>query len=494
MKMSKLALLCAIAGALYAGSAFAVDGVRQPSSVQRVAFEYYAQDEGSASPSDAAPTPVADDAAPAPAMTGGGESCSSCGGAAGSCGCDSCDNGCGGSCFYDCCLGEPWKLFDNPCHECNHITIGGWFDQGFTWNTDDPSDRFNGPVTFNDRDSEYQLNQIYLYAEKATDTGGCGWDLGGRIDLLYGTDYRFTIAQGLDAHDDFTPKWNSDDRNFYGLAMPQAYGEVAYNDLKVKVGHFYTILGYEVVPSTGNFFYSHAYTMQYGEPFTHSGALAAWAPNKCVTFYGGVVRGWDNWEDPFDSHESLMGGVTFTSPDTNRSLAFAFVTGEEPIFTTGANTGNRNRYVQSIVYNHKLNDCWRYVIQSDYGHQDDAIALAAGRQDAEWYGLNTYLIRSISDCYSWGVRSEWFRDDDGFRVAPVGDFRGSNTASAGGFAGDFYEIAVGVNYKPNANWLIRPELRYDWYNGPNNGNGDQPFDNGSDDDQFLAAFDVITTF
>jgi hypothetical protein len=276
--------------------------------------------------------------------------------------------------------------------------------------------------------------------------------------------------------------------------MPQLYGEVAYNNLKVKLGHFYTILGYEVVPSTGNFFYSHAYTMQYGEPFTHTGALATWAPNKCISIMGGITRGWDNWEDPFAEGEAFLGGVTFTTPDGNRSLAFALTTGEEPVFG-GPTIAARNRYAQSIVYNHKLNDCWRYVIQSDYGHQDDAIFIQGNRrQDAEWYGLNTYLIRSISDCYSWGVRSEVFRDDDGVRVAPVGDFRGSNTASAGGFAGNFFEIAVGVNYKPNANWLIRPELRYDWYDGPDNALGNQPYDNGSDDDQFLAAFDVITTF
>ena len=46
-----------------------------------------------------------------------------------------------------------------------------------------------------------------------------------------------------------------------------------YNDWKIKLGHFYTPIGYEVVPANGNFFYTHAYTMQYGEPFTHTGVL-----------------------------------------------------------------------------------------------------------------------------------------------------------------------------------------------------------------------------
>ncbi len=75
------------------------------------------------------------------------------------------------------------------------------------------------------------------------------------------------------------------------------------------------------------------------------------------------------------------------------------------------------------------------------------------------------------------MRAEWFRDDDGFRVAPAGDYPNlgvsNNPASAGGFEGDFYEIAYGLNYKPtgNSNFILRPELRYDWYDGAANAFG-----------------------
>jgi hypothetical protein len=79
-------------------------------------------------------------------------------------------------------------------------------------------------------------------------------------------------------------------------------------------------------------------------------------------------------------------------------------------------------------------------------------------------------------------------------VAPVGDYLGNNTASAGGFAGHFYETAFGINWKPNANWIIRPEIRYDFYDGDANGAGNQPFDDGTSDEQWLMAFDIITLF
>ena len=89
------------------------------------------------------------------------------------------------------------------------------------------------------------------------------------------------------------------------------------------------------------------------------------------------------------------------------------------------------------------------------------------------------------------------RVDDGFRVAPPGDYPNlgfsNNPASAGGFEGNFYELAYGLNYKPtwNSNLIVRPEVRFDWYDGRDNALGNQPYDDGSDDSQVLTGFDVI---
>jgi hypothetical protein len=167
---------------------------------------------------------------------------------------------------------------------CSGIKVGGWLSQGFTWNPDRPDNRFNFPMTFNDRSNEYQLNQLYFFAEKPVKTDGCSWDCGGRIDVLLGTDYYFTTSTGWETNDDGTQNWNSEDgprRQFgdarmYGIAVPQLYAEVYApigHGWDIKLGHFYTPMGYETVTSTGNFFYSHAYTHQYFEPFTHWGVM-----------------------------------------------------------------------------------------------------------------------------------------------------------------------------------------------------------------------------
>ena len=70
------------------------------------------------------------------------------------------------------------------------------------------------------------------------------------------------------------PKWNSS--QYYGLALPQAYGEIGNNVVSAKLGHFYSIVGYEGVQAANNFFYSHAYSYQFAGPFTHWGGIGTW--------------------------------------------------------------------------------------------------------------------------------------------------------------------------------------------------------------------------
>ena len=125
--------------------------------------------------------------------------------------CVGCGDGCGqcGDGVLSMCGGGGIANYRKGRVQYGDFAFYGWLAQGFTINPDDPNDRFNGPLTFNDRSNEYQLNQLYFAFENIVDRCGCDWDLGGRVDLLYGTDYFFTQAAGLETHSDGTPKWNS---------------------------------------------------------------------------------------------------------------------------------------------------------------------------------------------------------------------------------------------------------------------------------------------
>ena len=91
----------------------------------------------------------------------------------------------------------PDRRLDMPRLIERDIYLYGWIEYGMganNWGTP-----FNGPVTLGDRSWQGQLNQLYFVSEHETD-GSSGWDLGGRVDLLFGTDFFYTTALGLDAY------------------------------------------------------------------------------------------------------------------------------------------------------------------------------------------------------------------------------------------------------------------------------------------------------
>ncbi len=103
--------------------------------------------------------------------------------------------------------------------------------------------------------------------------------------------------------------------------------------------------------------------------------------------------------------------------------------------------------------------------------------------------INTCSIRSTA-VGAFGWRFEWFDDPQGYVVTGL---RPGNTDARFRFPGSFYETSLGLNYKPNGNLTIRPELRYDWYDGPGGftspgvpGNPpNQPFGDNANKNQFL---------
>jgi len=471
------------------------DAAVQPAVPANRAASYYA-DEPMPMPADpSAPAAAKPSAAPAPANCNCPQ-CQACQS------CDSCGQTCGHrqgcGCPLDCPKGpDAWKLFDCCCLKENQLDMGGWVSVGFTANGDAPADRWNGPVGFNDR-NEAQMNQLYWFVKKDIDYAkNCGFEFGGRIDLAYGTESRFTEAFGLEMDDLGNDKWNSG--RFYHLALPQAYAELAWNDLGIKIGHFYTTIGNEVVTAPDNFFYSHAYTMMYGEPFTHTGVLFTKPLSEETKIHAGFHRGWDRWEDN-NGELAFLGGISHTHKNEctkkETTIAFTITTGDEIAPTTGLD-GNRTLY--SLVMTRKISDRLQYIIQHDYGWQQNGAEVIirdapSTYTTAQWYGINQYLLYQLN-CDWWsGVRLEWFRDDDGTRVAALGDSQtraNTNPAGSGGFEGNFYELTVGLNYKPvcNPNLVVRPEIRYDWYDGVG-----LPYDGATKDHQFLFGVDAIVKY
>jgi hypothetical protein len=358
--------------------------------------------------------------------------------------------------------------------------VRGWLDGGFLGNTGSPASKFNGPYNAVDRSNEPMFNQAYLINELVLPRDG-SFGVGGRADLLYGEDFFVAQSAGFEAQRNGALKWNP---QYYGLAIPQLYGEVGTKDVSVKLGHFYTIVGYESVMSVENFFYSHAYSYQFAGPFTHWGGLATAKLTDKFQVQAGLVNGW-NALDRVNNRLGVLAGLKYNT--TSWWSSFAIVTGDEP--NNPANlpgilpkSENRTRY--SYLLGLKPTSDFEYVFHHWLGLQDDCTASGS---TALWYGIDQYAYYRLTDKLRVGGRVEWFRDEEGTRV---GLNRPSNPNTPP-FEGNFYSLTFGFNYSPHPNVLLRPEIRSDWFGGSQSR---KPFQDGQADHQLLVGFDAILRF
>jgi Putative beta-barrel porin-2, OmpL-like. bbp2 len=386
-------------------------------------------------------------------------------------------NGCGSASAADCSagcgllsgdLGEPFtlvSLFDNECGG-NRLTDKGWTIGGHTqygWQSN-PDGAFAGNGTAVNQ-PEYRhayLNQAYLYAAKVAD-GSKGFDWGFRADVLFGVDGRDAQSFGNKP----TGSWdfnNGFDHGQYSWAFPQLYGEVAMGDLSTKVGHFYTPIGYEVVPSNGNFFLSRQLTFYNSEPFTHTGTQTTYKANDKLTLNGGYVFGMDSGFERFNDAGAFLGGATYVMNDKT-TLIYQMLSG---------NLGWRgNGSINSIVLTRKWTDKFSTV------HQFDVLGTDLAGADfnnqfgiaGDSVGLINYGFYDITSKLKAGYRNEWYKAD----------------------GTSYYTNTIGVNVKPTANLTIRPEVRY--MNSPGNeANYVGPQFNGQLYNQTVYGVDAILTF
>ena len=348
-----------------------------------------------------------------------------------------------------CCdLGDPWTLSGFLHGDCEPtINIGGWLQSGYHSESND---------LFNNRPDDINLHQAWLYAEKSiTDDSPFGF----RADLVYGIDGADTQAFGNNPGEwDFQ---NGFDHGRQSWAIPQLYGEVQLGEWNVKGGHFYTLIGYEVVTAPDNFFYSHAITFFNTEPFTHTGVVASRDIGEDITFYGGWTAGWDTGFDQFGGGSNWLGGASFQLTE-NSSLTY---------ISTAGDFGARgsDAYSHSFVYDTQLSDKLNWVVQSDM--------LRVNETGEDNVGLNQYLLYTVNDCLGFGLRAEWWKGDVLTGYAP----HGGDVANSSNGSLSYYDVTFGMNVRASANTILRPEIRYDW----------SP---AADYEQAIFGIDAITTF
>lgn len=343
-----------------------------------------------------------------------------------------------------------WDLGQTIFGPDSAYDVGGWLAASYN---SDNTGYFNNDQGFN-------LTQAWLYVAKTLDASE-GFDWGFRIDGMFGSDGPDTQAFGSDPG-----KWDFDKsatyNGKYGFAVPQLFVELGYKDITVKAGHFYTPVGYEVVTAPDNFFYSHAFTMNFSEPFTHTGVIATYSGIENVSMFAGWTAGWDTGFDQTNGGSNAIFGATVT-PTEWLTLAYVGLGGDMGWIGDG--------YNQSVVATVKVTDDLTYVAQSDWVDLEQTYDAGLGyNPDYESIGINQYLLYTVTERFALGARGEWYRN-------------GSD---------DYYSFTTGANVKILEDLKIRPEFRYQFSSEADGtdflSTAGVPFD------QAAVALDVVLTF
>jgi hypothetical protein len=343
------------------------------------------------------------------------------------------------------------------------INIYGHIEGSYTWNFDNPRKNINVGRVFDIKHNDAEVNQADLNIERTVDLTSHQFDIGGRVELMYGTDSRFIHSNGFLDNDNFFhgPEYQFD--------IPQVYldfGVPLGNGLRIRVGKF---LFFKQLDPNASVFYSHSFTFGSALPFTLTGVSALYNCTDQLSAEGGISRGWGQSSRDNNSAIDGFGRVKFT-PSDKTNLTLAFITGPE-------DNGDNSHYRDAVdlTLTQQIGDNITFLLDSVYGN--DAAGSPTG-QNANWYGVAAYLVVKLDDHFSLAARGEWYRDEEAFTT---------------GVAQNLYEATLGVTITPFPNgttsalFKIRPEVRYDYASR-------DFYDGLTKKDQVTAAIDAIFNF
>jgi hypothetical protein len=347
----------------------------------------------------------------------------------------------------------------------NRLYLTGWVEQSYTASTDRVS---NVTVVWNDRANQYLMQQAWVRFGRSVVTTGTTPSWGFQIDILSGSDYRFTLPRGL-LNSQLQNSTGA--QNLYGVDPIQHYVSLyvptLFRGVEFRVGRLYTPWGVESLEAVSTPLLSRSYAFNWSPPFTHSGGGAyitfspEWsavllAVNGNDVYFGDPSAEWRfvgnvKWTQPGGGRNTVTLATSLGSGWFNPSAPFAPATvalANEPF-------GRNNFNAFDLVWTHTFSPVLAYNLEAIYGYQNNVpgAALSGATYDpngfyfANWFSAAHYLFYTISPRASAIVRYENFDD-----------FQGQRT----GFAGLYTAITGGLQFRLRKGMIIRPEIRYDY--------------------------------
>jgi hypothetical protein len=249
------------------------------------------------------------------------------------------------------------------------------------------------------RSYDYKANQILLNNFHFAVNGSPSEKVNYVAELNFGTDATVhgLLNQGIFSSD--SP---------IGVDIQEAYLSYAFSDkFKFTGGRFVTFEGIEVIEGPNNPTISRGYLYGLAEPYTHVGGYFNFIPSSEIDIKLGVVNGWDLLVDN-NMDKTIIGrfGVNLGDP-----LAFgiSFLTGVEQINSENWRSSFDLTGVTKVISGVALN------FQGNYG--SETFTDTSGKDtDTKWFGFTLQPVITISQMFDFGLRAEYFADDQGART------------------------------------------------------------------------------
>ena len=390
-------------------------------------------------------------------------------------------------------LGATAALADEaPKSWTSGITATGQIDAGITANTASPANRLNFGSLFTDKANTPLLNQAAATLSRTIDPKETGFDVGFKLQGMYGADARYTHFLG--EFDRVTKAQNQFDIVEANVTLHLPY--ITEGGVDLKLGQFSTPMGAETIDPSTNAFYSHSYIFNFGLPFKQTGGYAALHLTPVVDLYLGADTGLNtSFGKTGDNNnsQSFMFGFGLNLLDGNLTvLALTHAGPETPTLTT-RRAANFQRYLNDVVVIYKPTD--KLTLTTELNYAKDEFARA------EAWGIAQYAGYALTDTLTLNARAEVYRDGQGFFVGAFPgnmDFlnaeAGRPATVVGGTRTTYGEATFGVTYKPAltgplTGLLVRPEVRID-----SALNGTKPYNGGRDSKAVTLATDFILQF
>lgn len=358
----------------------------------------------------------------------------------------------------------------------NRISFLGWTDQSYTGSTTAQS---NIPVTWNDRANRYLLQQHWMRLERSIVTDSTTPTWGFRIDVLAGSDYRWSMMRGiLDGqminHQSVASPTSQQQnfQNLYGLDPIQHYLNLYCPSIKTefRVGRLYTPWGVESLEAVSCPLPSRSYAFNWSPPFTHYGIGAYTTINDQWSMINMLVNGNDIMIGDPSEEMRYVGLLRWAKGADSVAVATSMGRGKfnrgDPFHPNANNPttvglsfeplGRNNFNAFDLVWTHAFNSALSYNVELIYAYQYDAPIFATGSFStpgalsfgfANWYSAAHYLFYNFSDKVTGIVRGETFVDAQGQRT---------------GFPGLYTAVTGGAQIRLTNSIIFRPEIRYDY--------------------------------